>query len=87
MGALFRDTSEASERVFLDALRRKSPAERYQLVEDSSECLRQLVKQGIRMRHPNAGEDELRCRFAALWLGRELAIQVYGWDPDQHGWG
>lgn len=86
MAVLFRDTSEQSERVFLEALRRKTPVERFQLAADSSECLRQLVKQGIRMRHPDAGEDELRCRFAALWLGRDLAIQVFGWDPDQHGW-
>ena len=86
MAALSRDTSEESERVFLEALRRKSPAERLQLAADSSECLRQLVKQGIRLRHPHAGEEELRCCFAALWLGRDLTIQVYGWDPDKQGW-
>ncbi len=86
MAPLSRDTSEQSEGVLLEALRRKSPGERFQLAADSSECLRQLVKQGIRLRYPHAGEDEMRCRFAALWLGRELAIRVYGWDADRHGW-
>jgi len=86
MATLFPDTSEQAERVFLEALRKKSPAERLELAADTTECLRQIVVGGIRWRYPDAGEEEVLRRFAARWLGREWAIRVYGWDPEQHGW-
>ena len=86
MATLSRDTSEETERVLLEALRQKSPAERLELAADSTECLRQLVLGSIRRRYPQAGQDEVLRRFAARWLGREWAIRVYGWDPEQHGW-
>ena len=43
----------------------------------------QLSMAGVRLRHPNAGERELFLRTAALRLGRDLTIDVYGWDPDR----
>ena len=86
MATLSRDTDEDSERVLLDLLRRKSPAERLRLAADASECLRRLVEGSLRRRYPRADEDELRRRFAALWLGREWALRVYSWDPEQRGW-
>ncbi len=86
MATLSRDTDADTERVLLDLLRRKSPAERIRLAADTTECLRRLVESAVRRRYPQAGEDEVRCRFAALWLGREWAIRVYGWDPEQRGW-
>ncbi len=86
MTTLSLDTSEDTERVLLDAFRRKSTAERVELAADTTECLRQLVRGSVRRRYPQASEDEVRQRFAALWLGREWAIRVYGWDPELHGW-
>ncbi len=86
MAALSRDTSEETERVLLELLRKKTPAERIRMALDTTQCLRQLVKSSIRQRYPHADQRELRCRFAAVWLGREWAIQIYGWDPEQRGW-
>ena len=37
-----------------------------------------LALSGLRMRHPQAGEAELRRRLADLLLGEELARKVYG---------
>mgnify|MGYP007042361665 CR=1 FL=1 len=86
MAALFPDSSEETERVLIELLRQKSPAERAQMAANITESVRQLVKGGLQARYPNADAHELRCRFTALWLGREWAIRLYGWDPEKHGW-
>ena len=33
---------------------------------------------GLRQRHPEASEDELRRRLAGLLIGEDLAVKVYG---------
>lgn len=33
---------------------------------------------GLRMRHPEANEKQLRRRFADMHLGPELAREIYG---------
>lgn len=86
MATLSRDTSEETERVLLELLRKKTTAERIRLAASMTACVRHLVKNSLKQRYPAADERELHCRFAALWLGREWAIRVYGWDPEQHGW-
>jgi hypothetical protein len=86
MATLSRDTSEETERIMLDLLRKKSPAERIKLAAETSEGLRRLAELSVRSSHPGADEDERRRRFAARWLGREWAIRLFGWDPEQHGW-
>lgn len=86
MATLSRDTSEETERVLLDLLRKKSTAERIHMAASLTACIRALVKNSLKQRYPSSDDQELRCRFAALWLGREWAVRVYGWDPEQHGW-
>ena len=85
MATLSRDTSEETERVMLELLRKKTPGERLELVAGAAAGLRQLVEGSVRRDYPDAGEEETRCRFAARWLGREWAIRLFGWDPEQHG--
>jgi hypothetical protein len=41
---------------------------------------------GVRLRHPDASDDEVRLRVLALRLGRDLMLEVYGWDPSIEGW-
>ena len=40
--------------------------------------MKELAYRGLRQRHPEASEKELRRRLAGLILGEELAEQVYG---------
>ena len=56
------------------------------------EMLRQLnqmayaiAMSGLRQRHPDAGEAELRRRMAGLLLGEELAEKAYGPLPEAGG--
>jgi len=86
MATLSRDTSEETERLMLELLRKKSPAERIRMADNLTTWVRERVRRSIQERYPNAGEQELRCRFAAIWLGREWAFRAYGWDPEQEGW-
>ena len=51
-----------------------------------SDMARALTMAGLRERYPNASEDELKKRYAALVLDRETVIEAYGWDPEVEGY-
>jgi hypothetical protein len=44
--------------------------------------VRELAVAGIRARHPNADEAEIRVRLVVRLYGRDLAARVYGAVPD-----
>ena len=50
------------------------------------ETIRMLGMAGVRSRHPEASEEELRKRMAAIVFDRETVIEVYGWDPKVEGY-
>ncbi len=72
------DTSPEAQRVQDDIYRRMSPARKYHLVFQTYEMGRQLAMAGLRMRHPQATEEELWRLWAQQHLGRELFEKVYG---------
>lgn len=72
------DTSPEAERVMIELLRRAPIWRRLQLAESMSRTTRLLTMSGIRQRFPQADEDELRRRFAELYLGPELAVKAFG---------
>lgn len=75
------DTSPGTEQVLI-ALLRETPAwRRLQLTDQMSATARNLCLGGLRSRHPQAGEAELRRRFAEIHLGPELAEKVLGRPP------
>jgi SOS response regulatory protein OraA/RecX len=50
------------------------------------ETTRTLAMSGLRSRYPDASEEELKKRLAALVFDRETVMKVYGWDPDKEGY-
>ncbi len=72
------DTSPEAEQVLIELLRQAPPWRRLQLADRLSVTARRLCAAGLRARHPQASEDELRQRFAHLHLGSDLATQVFG---------
>ncbi len=82
-----RDTSEAADRLLMDAYRRMPPWEKARRVSDLTRACQELALAGIRERHPDADERELRLRLAALWLDRDTMIRVFSWDPEKEGYG
>jgi hypothetical protein len=76
-----RDTSlEAIDR-YAERLRTLGPAERLAIAAGLTQGVRSLAEAGIRSRHPEAGEAEVRCRFAALLYGRAAAERLFGAVP------
>ena len=79
-----RDTSPEALAVFYEIQRRRSPEQKLADTFDLSQGLFELVKSGIRTRHPATDEREVFLRAVAMRLSRELMIRAYGWDPLQH---
>jgi len=80
------DTDPAAERIVDERVRAMSPRERSDMVAALSEACERMAEAGVRSRYPNADEGEVRLRMIALRLGRDLTVEVYGWDPDVEGW-
>ncbi len=72
------DTSPEAERVLLDLLRQASPERKLRMVGEMNAMVLSLALEGLRSRYPDASDAELRRRLADLWLGEELALEVYG---------
>lgn len=80
------DSTPADDALVAASWRSLSPRERLDHVVALNELCEQLSRAGVRARYPSADEDEVRLRVLALRLGRELMVEVYGWDPLARGW-
>ena len=67
------DTSQAAHDRQFEAFRRLSPEERLGLAVAMSDEIRALAEAGIRSRHPELTELEVREALADVMLGPELA--------------
>jgi hypothetical protein len=83
---LFEDTDEDAERVLIDLARATPAWRKIQQVNEITRMMRTFAMIGLRQRYPNATEEELRRRLAALVLPRDLVIKAYGWDPEVEGY-
>ena len=54
-----------------------SPIDKLRAVNETTSATLQLSLAGIRVRHPEASDEEYSMRLAILRLGRPLACQVY----------
>jgi hypothetical protein len=63
--------------VQIDIYRRMSPNRRLELALQMSDSLRSVVAAGVRNRHPDYSEEQVRLAVARLWLGDELFHQVH----------
>ena len=66
--------------------RTMSSAEKLDQIEQLNRACEQMSEAGVRSRHPDASDDEVRLRVIALRLGRDLMVAAYGWDPAVQGW-
>jgi len=74
---LASDTSLEAERVQVESWRRMAPSEKLRAVAEATNAVLQLSLAGIRLRYPEASDEECKLRLAILTLGRPLACQVY----------
>ncbi|MEM7335603.1 MAG: hypothetical protein AAF490_26230 [Chloroflexota bacterium] len=72
------DTSSEAEAVLLTLLRQAPSWQKFKMVGDLNATVKQFAIEGIRQRHPNASDSEVKRRLADILLGEELATKVYG---------
>jgi hypothetical protein len=77
----YSDTSREAELVQLEILRKKSPAEKLQMVNSLNNTMRTLMMSGIALRHPEFTKEQCRRKLMDQVLGEALAEAVYG-PPD-----
>lgn len=76
-----RDTSPPQERRYFELLAALPPAARLHRAISLSRTVRKLAMAGLRTRHPDAGERELRARLAAALYGSAVARRIFGELP------
>ena len=83
---LLSDTDPEAERILIE-LARVTPAwMKGEQIVAAIRTDRELAMAGLRQRYPDAGEEELHRRLAALVLDRDIVMRVYGWDPEVEGY-
>lgn len=80
------DTDPETERMLIELVRATPDGKKIQQIFESIESTRALAMAGLRSRYPQASEDELKKRLAALVFDRQTVIKVYGWDPEIEGY-
>jgi hypothetical protein len=83
MSGVFADTDPEAEWVLIELLRQAPASRKMEMLEQLNAAARQLALQGLRARHPEATEAELRRCLADLLLGPELAGRAYGPRPSE----
>ena len=74
------------KRSFSDLVRHRTAADKLAAVCRMWSMQVRLSRIGLQSRYPEAGPDEMRKRLCALLHGREIALQVFGWDPEREGY-
>ena len=80
------DTDPAVQQYLDKRLAEMSPGEKLIKCFELCSSIRLLMISGIQMRYPNASEQEIRKRFAAITLGRDFTDKHLNWDPDREGY-
>ena len=71
------DTSSEAERVQIEVFRRMTPEQRLNTSIQLSQTSRKLLAAGIRKRHPDYTEQQIKFAVLRLLLPSELFLAVY----------
>lgn len=80
MSILFSGTSPEIEEFLIQKLRQTPPWRKMEMLAELNKSARLLSLAGLQQRYPNATEQELTRHLANLWLGADLANQIYGYS-------
>jgi hypothetical protein len=76
------DTSPAANARYHELLRSMPPERRLEVAMGLTQTVRELALAGIRGRHPQADEHEMRVRLTVRLYGRTAAVRLFGAVPD-----
>jgi hypothetical protein len=71
------DTTPEAARVQREIFRRMSPSQRLHQACEMSDSLQQIVAAGVRSRHPDYDDNQVRLAVIRLTLGDELFHKAY----------
>lgn len=71
------DTSEEAWSVYLDMLRRMSPERRFEMGLRLNALCRRLLEAGVRDRHPDYTDEQVRLAVIGLLLPEDLFRAAY----------
>ena len=71
------DTSSDAEKVQIEMFRRLGPEKRLQSAALLSETCRTLLAEGVRRRHPNYNEQQVKLAVIRCLLPEDLFLQAY----------
>ena len=71
------DTTPEALRAYYGVIRRMTPEERLNAGLRLGRRMRALTETGVRMRHPDYNDDQVRLAVIRLRLGRELFEKAY----------
>jgi hypothetical protein len=74
-------TSEAFEKQ-IRIYSNMASQERLGIGLDLTLLSRRMLRDGIRSRHPEYSEEQVRLAFLRVWLGRELFLRAYPAVPE-----
>ncbi len=77
-----RDTSEEAGQFQDQLYRAMSAAKKFELICNAYETGKQLAMAGLRLRHPDASEEQIWRLWARQHLGNDLYDRVYGTHSD-----
>lgn len=77
-----KDTDAVAHEVQMSVYRRMSPEERLQVGLDLTKLSRRLLEEGVRRRHPEYSEAEVRLATIRAWLGPDLFQRAYAGEPE-----
>lgn len=80
------DTPPEVEEILLKRYREMGPLGRLAAALDMNRTVDALAIAGIRRRHGQIGDRELRLRLFALRLDRDDMVRAFGWDPEIEGY-
>jgi hypothetical protein len=77
MGTLARDTSWSAQTAQIEILRSMPAWRKLELLADSCETNRTLMSAGLRVRFPEASEEELHRMLMSLLWGEDTAARIW----------
>jgi len=75
------DTDARAAAVQLEVLRRLSAEERARITIEMSEQAFEVARQGIRQRHPEHTDEDVRLAFLRLLHGDDVVRRIYPDEP------
>lgn len=71
------DTTDHAHQMQIDIFREMGAEKRLQAAIDLAQTSRKLLAEGVRMRHPEYNEEEVKIAVIRLMLGESLFLRVY----------